>query len=268
LPIRFKYNGDSTIIDLGQEVQYKVLKAIDNRNVDIEYIAESLKISRTSNINPIYQTVFSLEIVDENDISREILNSNYSNCDLVLQVLLKGEDIELKLEYSNEIYDKKSMIELLDNFVYWLENIFKDCKKFDHVEVVSEEEIEKQIFKWNNTVDKTKFKNVNDLLCKFINIENFNTSVVDDRRISYSQLDDLSNCVANCIINKKINPQTIIAVNMDRSIEYIVAILGILKAGCIFLPIDTNMPENRIVKIINDAGVEYLINRSTEYNIL
>ncbi|HFL7177065.1 TPA: condensation domain-containing protein, partial [Enterococcus faecium] len=63
LPIRFKYNGDSTIIDLGQEVQYKVLKAIDNRNVDIEYIAESLKISRTSNINPIYQTVFSLEIV-------------------------------------------------------------------------------------------------------------------------------------------------------------------------------------------------------------
>ncbi|HFL7177067.1 TPA: AMP-binding protein, partial [Enterococcus faecium] len=124
------------------------------------------------------------------------------------------------------------------------------------------------IFKWNNTVDKTKFKNVNDLLCKFINIENFNTSVVDDRRISYSQLDDLSNCVANCIINKKINPQTIIAVNMDRSIEYIVAILGILKAGCIFLPIDTNMPENRIVKIINDAGVEYLINRSTEYNIL
>ena len=76
LPIRFKYNGDSTIIDLGQEVQYKVLKAIDNRNVDIEYIAESLKISRTSNINPIYQTVFSLEIVDENDISREILNSN------------------------------------------------------------------------------------------------------------------------------------------------------------------------------------------------
>lgn len=117
--------------------------------------------------------------------------------------MLKGEDIELKLEYSNEIYDKKSMIELLDNFVYWLENIFKDCKKFDHVEVVSEEEIEKQIFKWNNTVDKTKFKNVNDLLCKFINIENFNTSVVDDRRISYSQLDDLSNCVANCIINKK-----------------------------------------------------------------
>ncbi|MEM6685541.1 MAG: amino acid adenylation domain-containing protein, partial [Bacteroidota bacterium] len=90
-----------------------------------------------------------------------------------------------------------------------------------------------------------------------------NAIVYNDTALTYSELDELSNQLAHCLIkehNVKLND--LVAVKLDRSEQFLVTILGILKAGAAYIPIDTNYPQERKEFILNDADVQLLITDS------
>jgi non-ribosomal peptide synthetase component F len=77
--------------------------------------------------------------------------------------------------------------------------------------------------------------------------------------LSYAQLDRLSNHIAQWMISKGIEKETFIGVLMDEKMNLIVTMIGILKAGCVFIPLDTGLPVNRISMMIKSTGTKLVI---------
>jgi amino acid adenylation domain-containing protein len=81
-------------------------------------------------------------------------------------------------------------------------------------------------------------------------------------KLSYAELDSYSNQLANYLLNENIKKETRVGVFVERSIDMIVSILAVMKAGCVYVPIDTVYPEERIAAIIHDAEIGTVISHS------
>jgi amino acid adenylation domain-containing protein len=88
----------------------------------------------------------------------------------------------------------------------------------------------------------------------------YHTAVVyNNRIITYDQLNQKANQLAHYLINRGMKPDTLVAVLFERSDEFLIAILGILKAGCAYIPLDMSHPYERIALILRGAGNPLLI---------
>jgi len=90
----------------------------------------------------------------------------------------------------------------------------------------------------------------------------------NDKQISYAQLENQANQLAHHLMNLEINQESIIAVHFDRSINAVIALLAILKAGCAYLPLDPNSPIERSKFMINNAKASILIAENETANNL
>ncbi|MGO4649256.1 amino acid adenylation domain-containing protein, partial [Nocardia sp. 2YAB30] len=87
--------------------------------------------------------------------------------------------------------------------------------------------------------------------------------IFDDRSLRYAELDHESNRLARILIDRGVGPETIVAVMLPRSLEMIIAILGVIKAGGAYLPIDPRHPRERIGFMLTDAAVHLVLTDST-----
>ncbi|MCR9192519.1 MAG: amino acid adenylation domain-containing protein [Gammaproteobacteria bacterium] len=83
--------------------------------------------------------------------------------------------------------------------------------------------------------------------------------VYQDKHLSYSELERQSNQVANALIAAGISGDKLVAIYVERSIEMIVGLLGILKSGGVYLPLDYNYPEKNLTFMFEDSGAEMLL---------
>jgi amino acid adenylation domain-containing protein len=84
----------------------------------------------------------------------------------------------------------------------------------------------------------------------------------DARSISYAELNTRANQLANYLRQKKVRPETLVGVCMQRSIGMVTAILAIIKTGGAYVPMDPDYPPARIATLLADAGIELLITQS------
>jgi non-ribosomal peptide synthetase component F len=108
---------------------------------------------------------------------------------------------------------------------------------------LSVEDYQKVIIDWNKTdKDFPKDKTIHQLFEEQVKRTPNNIAVVfEDQQLSYKQLNEEANQLARYI--SKQNPSELIAICIDRSLEMIIAILAVLKAGCAYVPIDPNYPQ-------------------------
>ena len=83
--------------------------------------------------------------------------------------------------------------------------------------------------------------------------------VASDETLTYKQLDEKANVIANALIDKGVKPKSNVLVMLSRDSNLITSILGILKAGCAFIPIDPEYPQERINYIYENSNADYII---------
>src|SRR5207253_2739821 len=83
-----------------------------------------------------------------------------------------------------------------------------------------------------------------------------------DKSVTYSELEKQSNGLAQ-MIGRKTNPGDAVGIMLDRGIEAIISMLGILKAGCAYVPLEPKLPESRLREIITKAGVGVVLGAAT-----
>ena len=86
--------------------------------------------------------------------------------------------------------------------------------------------------------------------------------------MTYKQLDEKANVIANALIDKGVKPKSNVLVMLSRDSNLITSILGILKAGCAFIPIDPEYPQERINYIYENSNADYIIANESGENSL
>ncbi|MFS4481483.1 non-ribosomal peptide synthetase [Hyunsoonleella sp. 2307UL5-6] len=169
-------------------------------------------------------------------------------------------NIQLYFDLNTNVFDAEKQQEVPQHFLKILDAFIEDYNtKIDQVDLITEAEVIK-IKTWNAT--SVNFLKGETLLYKFTNqvkqSPDSTALIFENEKLTYKELDAASNQVANFLLEKGVKCNDIIAVSLERSFEMMIYIYGILKAGAAYLPLDTEIPKERLRFILNDANVKVL----------
>ena len=80
-----------------------------------------------------------------------------------------------------------------------------------------------------------------------------------DEQITYTELDSQSTQIAQWLLHHGATPETVVALTAERNITFLTGILGILKAGCVYMPLDPNYPEERLVRVLDSSQAPFIL---------
>ena len=167
---------------------------------------------------------------------------------------------QLYFDLNTRVFNAEKQQAIPQHFLKLLDAFIEDyTQEINIVNLITDDEVLK-IKSWNETF--VDYPENETLLSKFQKqvqkTPNHEALVFKETSFTYQELDKKSNQVARFLIQNGIQKDDIVAVSFERSLEMMVYIYGILKAGAAYLPIDTNIPAERLEFIINDANVKTL----------
>ncbi|MFZ5987609.1 MAG: amino acid adenylation domain-containing protein [Bacillota bacterium] len=251
--------------ELLMSVKQTVSEGFKNQHYPVEKLVEQIE-DKNGNL-PIFKASMMMDGIHNRGSYEDIASSSMNYFSFI--ITKEGNKISLGAVYNTCLFKEDSIRVLGERYAYILTQAIGDInKKLKDFTMITEEEKDKILFDFNNTKadyphDKTIYQLFEEQVAKTPN----NTAVVfRDRQLTYIELDKQANKLANYLITaQNIKPDTLVGMFIENSIEQIVAILGILKAGAAYVPISTGLPEERIKTIINDSEIRLMI--STKKNI-
>lgn len=136
-----------------------------------------------------------------------------------------------------------------------------DSKKLYELNILSTDEKQKLLYEFNNTAtDYPRGKCVHQLFEEQVKKTPDKTAVIaDDKTLTYTELNEQANRIAYSLIGKGVCGGDVVAIKLSRKSYLISAILGVLKSGAAYLPIDPNYPQDRIDYMMTDSKAKFLI---------
>ncbi|MBJ3792176.1 AMP-binding protein, partial [Bacillus sp. OA1] len=179
-------------------------------------------------------------------------------------VVVPGEQLVLKISYDGNLYSEK----LIQNIANHLKNVTDQVVQDEHknvnqLEILSKEEKHYFLNEFNETkAEYPKEKTIHRLFEEQVERTPNKVAVVfDKQQLTYKELNEKSNQIARILQNKGVQPDTIVGIMIERSLEMIIGIMGILKSGAAYLPIDPEYPEERIKYIVEDSGTNIILTK-------
>ncbi len=270
LPIRSTISDDITI-----KQQFEQFHNNQGNIREYEYtpLVEIQKWSDIDNKANLFNNIFVFENypVDESinnpNLSFEISDVKFkerTNFPLTL-IVAPGKKLSLKIYYDVSKFDEtkiKRMANHLKNITTFIINNLD--KKVSEIKYLTDEEYEKLVYKFNNTQKEILNNKPIDKIISDIAKKNPNDIALTfkDKNMSYAELEEKSNRLANYLIKKGVTVDSLVGVLIDRSFEMLIGLLGILKAGGAYLPIKPNNPFERIKYKIDDSKTKIVLTDS------
>ena len=269
LAMRNYPSAEKTFIEFLQEVKENCLGAYENQDYQFEDLVEKIQIKRDIRRNPLFDVMFVLQNEDSGEMNVPELSlkpyefeNKISKFDMTLNAVEEGDRIAFDLEYCTKLFKKETIERLVKHYINILKEISeKPYQKISEIEMLTGEEKEKILYKFNDTkVKYPKDKTIYELFEEQVEKTPDNIAVVyEERQLTYRELNERANQLARVLRDRGVGPDSIVGIMVDRSIEMIVGILGILKSGGAYLPIDTEYPQERIKFMFEDSGANILI---------
>ncbi|MCX6246698.1 MAG: amino acid adenylation domain-containing protein [Bacteroidetes bacterium] len=268
LPVRSKPSGESTFRTFLSGMKSLVLDAYDNQDYQLDSLVEKLGITRNSGRNPLFDVMFAFRSQPGDIVLKEItvkpfeFTFNITKFDLTIEVIEKSDTMKLEVEYRKHLFNPLTIENLGSHYVNLLREIATGAgKQIKEFNILNPEEKEFLLKGYNNTrADYPREKTIFELFEEQVAADPGKTAVIHDRRtVSYSELNENANGFARLLREKGIQPDQVIGVMMEQGIEFITVILGIIKAGGAYLPIDPEYPEERIGYILENSHAPILI---------
>ncbi|MEQ9810562.1 amino acid adenylation domain-containing protein [Streptococcus jiangjianxini] len=262
LPVRTKVSQDSTFNELLKKNHEQILEIQKNQDIPFEKIVQSLNNTHDLSRNPIYQVFFSVqdftsEVLKDNNIFK-ILNTasinNFAKYDLSVMV----ENGLVVFNYCNDIYSHSTIESIKQSYIELIKAVINLGNFTVSDSPIAENIIEGEIKKYPKLSVVDLFYKQVDKTPENIAIEYKNV------QLTYKEFDHRTNSFANYLLTHGVSPGDNVAILLPRSEKMAIAIWGILKAGCAYVPITSEYPKERIEYILHESKSKYLIQENFE----
>lgn len=249
------YKG--SVIDILTSMQKQIASTINNDNYPYTKLVENFGIK--PNVLYIYQRD---SISSKFDITR--LTPNTVKVQMAVNVRCLDDKYNLTLDYDKDLYSREEIKNICTSIINLANNIALKPKdeKMETIPLVSDKEAHNLIeIGTGEKINYDETKTFVDLFLEKVKLNPSKTAVVDYKsKLSYKELDEQSNIIANKLLNLNIKPNDFVVVMLPRIKEFITSVIGIWKAGGTYLPIDTQYPKDRINYMIEDSNSKIIIN--------
>ncbi|WP_142332242.1 condensation domain-containing protein, partial [Bacillus pseudomycoides] len=268
LPLRNEPKGVLSVREFIANVRSGVLKAFEHADYPLEELIEKLNIPRNLSRQPLFNTMMVMQNMKIDEIHIPGLNvAPYSwrrrnaKYDLTWTII-EDSSLKIMIEYSTSIFRKETVEKMYLHFSYLLSQITDDLDKLIfNIQLATPYESSRILKEFNPPeAEYPREKTIHGIFMNKVKKAPDKVALqYKEGSMSYSELHRKSNQVARHLQKQGVGREQIVGLLVDRSPEMIISILGILKAGAAYLPIDPDYPEERIRYMLEDSGAEKLI---------
>ena len=262
IPLQLQINSNTKFEQLLKTVKENVLFAMQNQPYPYDALVKLLNINSNMNLFDVmftYQNENSdLPIIDGSSPKMLYANTKTSKFNLSLEIIPNTHT--LNLEYNTDLFKENTVQNILEHYIYLLENISKNCNQnIDTLNMITPNE-QSLLLKFNATEGPINNDTVSDLIEEQVHNHPDEIAVIcENKTLTYKQLNEKANSLANYLIKNGVHSNDIVAIMTNRSFETIVSMLAIMKAGGAFLNIDPTYPLDRTKYYISSCKAQYVL---------
>jgi amino acid adenylation domain-containing protein/non-ribosomal peptide synthase protein (TIGR01720 family) len=275
LALRTRFKGEDNYKEILENVKQVTLEAYEHQIYPFDELVNTLHLERNRSRHPLFDVMVVLQNAGMK-FTKELENPDKlkvheyqdgkklsSKFDLTFNFVEAGEELYASIEYNSDIYNGSTIERLASHLVQLLEAIIKDSDQpISKLEFLDEIEKHQLLVAFNDTaVDYLKDKTPVDLFEEQVKKTPNNIAIVfEENEFTYAELNKKANQFANYLRNNyKIKADDLIGIKLDRSEWMIIALLGVLKSGGTYVPIDPEYPQDRINYMLEDSRCIVLI---------
>ncbi len=226
-------------------------------------------------MNPIFQVMVILHNADmgalDQRFPRYALESGISEFDLTARFTETTEGLVGSMEYSTALYRPETMARMAEHFLALCRAITASpTAKIRDLDYIGEGEKRKLLVEYNDTgADYPRDKCIHELFAEQVQLHGEKTAVVfGEQELSYQELYEKSRDVALYLQSQGVKPDSLVGLCVERSLEMVVGLLGILQAGGAYLPLDPAYPEDRLAYMLQDSQAAIVLTQEQFKNKL
>jgi amino acid adenylation domain-containing protein/non-ribosomal peptide synthase protein (TIGR01720 family) len=269
LVIRVLIQDGINFEELIREVRRISLEAYENQDLPFEMMVEAVQPERDMSSPPLFRVMFILQnipvkgkMISGIELNEINVDMGTSTFDLTFSLSELQDQIEVSVEYNSDLYDRGTIERMLNHYRNIISKLIHEPeKKIESLDVFDEKEWNKIIYDWNSVQKKIPENIGIHKLFESTIKENPETVavVLNNQKITYDELNKEANRFAHKISQNGVSSGSIIAIMLNKSFDTMKALLGVLKAGCTYLPVDPLYPEERIQHMLDDSKAEVII---------
>ncbi|KAA0016498.1 non-ribosomal peptide synthetase, partial [Antrihabitans cavernicola] len=257
LALRTRQDPSASFADVLAAARETDLQAFAHAEVPFERLVEVIDPERSQGRHPIFQSVLSFENLPP--ISLELSGLTASGVDLAIDtakfdlLLTLREDGAAEFTYATDLFDRATVSGFADRFLLILEAIVADADvPIGDIELLDDAERRRLVPRRGAPAQTPRV--LPDLLASAAENGAATALISGSAEVTYRELDSRSNQLAHSLIRRGVGPEDLIAVAVPRSVEAVVAVWAVTKAGAAFVPVDPSYPADRITHMITDSG--------------
>ncbi len=249
-------------------VQKTFLDALEHHELPFQKLVEELNPHRHANHTPFFRTVICLlhedyRQADMLGLDRELTEIPPRNTEYDLSLFVNVQDAHIhgRFEYNSGLFKKRTIQHISDCFTALLEAVARDpALHLSQIPLLTDSQADQIIRAWNDTERSIPVETVNAIFSRMAKQTPDATAVIcSENQLTYGQLEDRSNQLAHYLIKRGLQPKNCVGIAVNRSVETVVCILGVLKAGGAYIPLDAADPSDRLSFIMSDSNIRFLL---------
>lgn len=272
LALRINMEGNPTFASLLSQIKQTTLDAYSHQDFPFENLIELLRIERDMTRNPLVQMSLAFQNAPKpnfnlENITIDLLEFETKTVRFDLEFHLWEEDGQLtgKLYYYKDLFKKATVKRFLNYFQTLLNAIVAaPTMPISDYNLLSKADVKNLLVKWNQTEQTFSSECVHELFEHQVKLTPEAIALkYGHASLTYRVLNQRANQLAHYLISiTSAKTENFIGIYLNRSIEMVIAILGVLKAGMAYVPFDPKYPKNRLDYMIADSKIKYLITQN------
>ncbi len=267
-----------------RQVRSTVLNAFKHQDYPFARLVEQLQPMRDPSRSPLFQVMFVLQKahlhgqeglaalalgetgarikLGELELESRAMEKRMAQFDLTLMMAEVEGALSASWQYNTDLFDAATIARMADRFQTLLEGIVAEPQqRVCALSLLTESEQHQLLRVWNET---SADYNIDSCLHQLFETQVEQTPdavavVFEEKQMTYQELNQRANQLAHYLQVLGVEPEVLIGVYLERSLEMVVSILGILKAGGAYVPLDPTYPKERLAFMLEDAQVSVLL---------
>ncbi len=271
LVMRGTLNHEMTFANLIHQTRQTALEAYENQDLPFDQVVGILQPERTPSHSPLAQVMFSLANAPMQKLElgkttwhRVDTNLGVAQFDLSLTMLDTAGMEAAQFSYNADLFVDETVRRMGTQYMLLLEAIIFDVHQPISSFSPYTEDDEKQLQLWNDT--QVEFP-ADTPLHKLIEAQIERTpdriaATYAGTNLTYTALNEKANQFAHYLQELGVGPESMVGIHLPRSLEMLITLLGVMKAGASYVPLDPGFPQDRLEMIIEDSGLAVMVSRS------
>ena len=280
--IRTDFGGDPTFDELLKRVRKVCLEAYAHQDMPFEMIVQELQPKRDLSYTPFFQTVFGfldtpMGNIELPGLELELLDAHNRSAKFDLNVILVLHDeqrigvtshsdnrgITGLFEYNTDLFDTSTVERLMGHYLQLLQSVVADpARRLSELPILPPDEERRLLHDWNATASGQPHatEGVHEIVARQARLCPDAPAVLwEGRSLTYGELDRRAERLARLLRRRGCRNETVVGVCLERSAAWVVAMLGVLKAGAAYLPLNSGEPNERLRIMLEDSGAKLVL---------